>query len=482
MRLGDLLIAAKIVSHKQIDEAVAHQNDTGCRLGESLVATGALTNDTLEKFLNRIPIEPENIRATGINPSELLNLLIKLIYTTRIESVSQFAQATKLPPPVVEELVAMAIDRNLLANRGVSGLTLNYALSELGRHWAQDALKTSLYTGPAPVTLSDFCERVDLQKVTNDNVSFENIRDALQDYDVTDQFIEKIGPALNSGKAMLLYGPPGNGKTSVALSFANIFNSVIYIPYAVTIEGQIMRVFDPNLHKEVRAERNKQSSTFISLRRERFDARWVPIYRPFVLAGGELTLEMLDLSYDPATGFYEAPMQIKALGGCLVIDDFGRQMVNPTTLLNRWIVPMESRIDFLKLHTGKSFSVPFETLLIFSTNLNPEDLMDPAFLRRLSYKLEIGAPNLETYKGIFQKLCNKRNIKFTEDIFKVIVYKITKEKKMELAAFQPSFIVDQIIAVSRFRGTSPQFDLAGIDYAIDNLKVSTVENAPEKDI
>lgn len=476
MRLGDLLVAANLVSLEQVERALAHQNHTGERFGDSLVKTGALTEDVLTKFINRIPVEPENIPATGIAPTELLNLLIKIIYTNRIESIPQFVQAMKLPPPVVEELVAMAIERNLLANRGVSGVTLNYALSEQGRRWAQDALKTSLYIGPAPVTLEEFCERVDLQKVTNDQISYENIRNALHNYNVTDKFIRKIGPALNSGKAMLLYGPPGNGKTSVALSFANIFNSVIYIPYAVTIEGQIMRVFDPNLHKELRVEQHRQSAGFISLRRESYDSRWVAIHRPFVLAGGELTLEMLDLSFDPATGFYEAPLQIKALGGCLVIDDFGRQLVNPTTLLNRWIVPMESRIDFLKLHTGKSFSVPFETLLIFSTNLNPENLMDPAFLRRLSYKLEIGAPDLETYQGIFRNICSKKNIEFNDDIFRLIVHKITAEKKIPLAAFQPNFIIDQVISVARFLGTLPQLDADAIDYAIDNLKVSTAES------
>ena len=473
MRLGDLLIAAKLVSANEIDRAVQHQNEVGGRFGDSLIATGALTKQRLERFLNQIPVEPASIRATGINPSELLSLLIKLMYTMRIESVPQFVDALKLPPPVVEELVAMAIDRNLLENRGVSGLTLNYGLSEQGRFWAQDSLKTSLYTGPAPVTLAEFCARVDLQKVTNESVTFDHIRGALRDYDVTDQFIDKIGPALNSGRAMLLYGPPGNGKTSVALSFANIFNSVIYMPYAVTIEGQIIRVFDPNLHKAVRPEQASTANQVITLRREPFDARWVPIYRPFVIAGGELTLEMLDLSYDAATGFYEAPMQIKALGGCLVIDDFGRQMVNPTTLLNRWIVPMESRIDYLKLHTGKSFSVPFETLLIFSTNLNPEDLMDPAFLRRLSYKLEIGAPALPSYRKIFEKICKRRDIPLTDEAFNIIVHKITKEKNSPLAAFQPGFIVDQIISVARFRGAPPQFDMAAIDYAIDNLKVST---------
>ena len=471
MRLGDLLVAAKLVSNADIERALAHQNTAGGRLGDNLVAVGAITKETLERFIHQIPREPEDIRGTGINPTELLNLLIKLIYTTRIETVPQFIDAIKLPPQIVEELVQNAVNRNLVVAKGALGNAMRYELSEQGRRWAQDALKTSVYAGPAPVTLEAFCDRVDLQKITNEKVTFSSVRTALADYDVTDQFIKKIGPALNSGRAMLLFGPPGNGKTSVALSFANVFNSVVYVPYAVMIEGQIMRVFDPSIHVPVERNNPTPQSVFSTLRRDQYDSRWVAIRRPFVVTGGELTLEMLDLSYDPVTGFYEAPLHIKALGGCFVIDDFGRQMVNPTTLLNRWIVPMESKIDFLKLHTGKSFSIPFEALLIFSTNLNPEDLMDPAFLRRLPYKIEIGAPNRATYRGIFERLCAQKSIPFNDDVFNVIIHKITKEKNLELAAFHARFIVDQIVAVARFEGVPPRFDMASIDYAIDNLKV-----------
>ena len=216
---------------------------------------------------------------------------------------------------------------------------------------------------------------------------------------------------------MLLYGPPGNGKTTVALSFANVFNSVIYVPYAVMIEGQIMRVFDPSVHSALQVKQADQSNGFQGLRREQSDTRWILIRRPFVVAGGELTLEMLDLRYDATAGFYEAPLHIKALGGCFVIDDFGRQIVSPTSLLNRWIVPMESRIDYLKLHNGKSFSIPFESLVIFSTNINPEDLMDAAFLRRLPYKIEVGGPSREGYRDIFNKVCGQANIVLTDEIF-----------------------------------------------------------------
>jgi len=190
-----------------------------------------------------------------------------------------------------------------------------------------------------------------------------------------------------------------------------------------------------------------------------------------VVTGGELTLEMLDLRYDPSGHYYEAPLHLKALGGCFVIDDFGRQLVSPTALLNRWIVPLESRIDFLKLHTGKSFSIPFEELVIFSTNLEPEDLMDPAFLRRLPYKIEVGAPSLEIYRRIFEKECERQGLPLPVEVFEYIVYKLKKEKAMELAAFQPKFIVDQVVATCRFMKEAPHFEPRFIEYALNNLRV-----------
>jgi hypothetical protein len=471
MRLGELLVSAGLVSPADIERAVARQHEDGGRLGDQLVAMGVLSKDRLEAFINQIPQEPETIIATGIGAPELLTLLIKQIHMARLETVAQLTNAIKLPPPLVEALVASAVARNLLVALGAAtGGAMRYGLSEQGLRWAQEALKLSQYTGPAPVPLEAFRQRVDLQKVTNDQVTFPRISAALAGYTITDAFIRKIGPALNSGRAMLLYGPPGNGKTTVAQSFAEVFNTVIYIPYAVMIEGQIMRVFDPSVHVPIKTE-SAGSSVFTGLRRETYDARWVAVKRPFIVAGGELTLEMLDLSYDQATGFYEAPLHIKALGGCFVIDDFGRQIVSPTTLLNRWIVPMESRVDYLKLHTGKSFSLPFEALVIFSTNIDPEDLMDGAFLRRLPYKIEVGAPSLETYKGIFQTICDKAGVALTEEAFAAIVAKVVTEKGLELAAFHARFIVDQVLAIARFMNAPPRLDAFSIGYAIDNLKV-----------
>jgi len=482
MLLGDLLIQAKLVTIEQVTKALELQANHGGRLGDHLVSTGVITPEALDAFLHRMPAEPADIAATKISETDLLSLLMKLIYAGHLEFIRQFADAIKLPYHIVLDLVQMAVDRQLLRTLGTrdseNPLDMSYAFTDKGRSYSLDALEQSRYAGPAPVTIEEFTDQVNLQKVTNELVTFERIRKAFGDLTIDDSMIEQSGPALNSGRAMLLYGPPGNGKTSIAVSFANVFNDVIYMPYAVMVEGQIIRVHDPSIHNLLNSTPLTHEGNLSFVRRDEYDARWVPCRRPFVIAGGELTLEMLDLRYDDTAKFYEAPLHVKALGGCFVIDDFGRQLVTPTDLLNRWIVPLGNRVDYLKLHTGKSFTIPFEELVIFSTNLEPEDLMDPAFLRRLPYKIEVGAPSLELYKRIFEKECERQRLTLPNEIFDSIVCKIREEKGLDLSAYQPQFIVDQVVATCRFMGQAPHFEPRFIDYAVDNLRVR--RNSPHR--
>jgi len=475
VRLGDLLIRAKLVTEKDVAAALERLKAQGGLLGDNLVAMGAIDKAVLDGFMHRIPREPKDIAATGIEETQLLALMMKAIYSFGLSTIAQYADAIKLPLPIMIDLTHLAIERQLLYTLGSrnsdSPIGLTYALTDEGRRWTQDAIKRSGYIGPAPVPLADFIYRVSLQKPTNERVTADRILQALTELTLASSVVEQTGPALNSGRAILLYGPPGNGKTSVALSFASVFQESIYVPYAIMVEGQIIRYYDPSVHIPISQAAEGEDDVESFIRRETHDMRWVTCRRPFVITGGELTLEMLELRYDVDGHFYEAPLHMKALGGCFLIDDFGRQLVSPTNLLNRWIVPLESRLDYLKLHTGKTFSIPFEELVIFSTNLEPEDLMDPAFLRRLPYKIEVGPPDLEQYRTIFERECARQGLTLRDDVFNFILYMVKEEMGLELAAYHPRFIVDQVVATCRFLGLQPELKSPYIDYAINNLGV-----------
>jgi hypothetical protein len=470
MLIGDVLIAQGLVSREDVEAALERQRSQGGVIGDHLIAMGKLDPADLERVMHSSPPSPRNIEETGLSLADLLNLVAKAMYSGA-EMPSAIGGILKLPQRVVQLVLEQAKERKMLEVLGSTGQfaasELRYTLTEKGRQWAADALAQNQYLGPAPVPLSAMVERIQRQRITNERVDREAVEKAFSNLIVSDAFIHQIGPAINSGRSILLYGPPGNGKTSVAERIGSIFNDTIYIPYCFQVEGQIIKVFDPGIHKRI--ERNSDGAARGTLRRETFDLRWVPCRRPFIVTGGELTLEMLDLSFNALAKFYEAPLHVKALGGIFAIDDFGRQLVSPEALLNRWIVPLESRVEYLKLHTGKSFSLPFDELVVFSTNLAPRDLMDPAFLRRIPYKLEIAGPTPDEYRRIFKLVARSFEMEAPDSVVDAVIRHLRVENDFPLASYQPKFVIDQVRAACKFEGISPQFRPDLVTMALDNL-------------
>ena len=475
MRLGDLLIQANLVSAADVTKALERMVASGGRIGENLVAIGAIDQRVLDSFLRRIPTEPANIAATGIDELDLMGLLLKVMYAGRLETCRQFVEAIKLPYHIVAVLVQMAVDRMLLRTLGMresnSPLDLAYAFTEEGKRWTIDALERLRYIGPAPVALDDFTT-ASTSRSSPTNWSHSTASAAASATSpLKTRSLSSAAPHSTQAAPCSSTGLPETARPPSPMPSAASSTTSSTCPMQSPSRARSSVTSTPASISRSAPAQTREEGEVSFIRTADFDARWVPCRRPFVVTGGELTLEMLDLRYDPTGHFYEAPLHVKALGGCFIIDDFGRQLVSPRHLLNRWIVPLESRVDYLNLHTGKSFVIPFEELVMFSTNLEPEDLMDPAFLRRLPYKIEIGAPTLDIYKQIFKKECVRQKIELTDETFDMIAHKVMNERGLELASFQPRFIVDQVVSTCKFMGQPLHFEPRFIEYALNNLKV-----------
>ena len=472
MKIADILVAHGLVTRADIAAAIELQRGDGAAIGDCLVRLGLLSAQDLERVMRMAPRSPLSLEDTGLSAASLLNLMVKVIHVNAEATVSDIGSILKLPPRAVQALIDLAKERSLLdllgAARQGGSTEIRYTLTTKGADWARLAMEQNEYMGPAPVPLATYCEQIHRQRIANERVDRAAVDKAFKDMIISPEMVREIGPAVNSGRSILLYGPPGNGKTSIGERVGTLFREVIYIPYCFEVEGQIIKVFDPAVHRSIQDD-DDEACESQSLRREDLDIRWVACWRPLLITGGELTLEMLDLSFNTLAKFYEAPLHIKALGGIFLIDDFGRQLVSPTALLNRWIVPMESRVEHLKLHTGKSFELPFDELVIFSTNLSPGGLMDPAFLRRIPYKIEVVGPTADEYRRIFRAVAGKFGLVADDAVVDDVIDQLRVRNDFPLASFQPKFIIDQTLAAAKFDGVPPSLDPDYIAMALRNL-------------
>jgi energy-coupling factor transporter ATP-binding protein EcfA2 len=480
MRLGEILVARGLLRVGDINAALRRQLTAGGRLGENLIALGLLEPEHLAEVIHSTPAIPNSVSETGILQRNLLNLMLKFMHLENVETISEIAERIKLPHRLVQQLILDASQQRFVQSLGSTpgdnAFSIRYSLSEAGRAAAKDALAQTMYVGPAPVPLTTYQEQVQKQRIANEMLDAAALRQGFEGLVVSDYYLRKLLPAINAGRSLLLFGPSGNGKTTLATRIATVFRDVIYIPYAIDVSGQIIRIFDPAIHKPSVSESDAAMlSAAGGLQREQFDERWVACKRPVIVAGGELTLNMLDLQHNPDSRFYDAPLHVKALNGMLLIDDFGRQKFEPDQLLNRWIVPMENQIDYFSLISGATFSLPIDQLLIFSTNLRPTDLMDPAFLRRIPYKIKLFAPSREEYRRIFEHVSRTYGLAMTDEVFEFILEELAV---CGLAYYQPKFICEQVTEFCKSFNQAPEMTKELAAEAISNLYFD-IADSPE---
>ncbi len=409
------------------------------------------------------PQEPTTAKDTGLSESLIEDLILKFLAGIGSESGRAISDNLCLPLAILEDRFVALRQRQELAPSGSAMLGDHiYRLTEVGRDRAHRALRECAYVGPAPVPLDDYISSVHAQTISSERPRKRQLEKAFSDIHVEPEMLRQLGPAINAGKGMFIYGPPGNGKTTIAQRITRCFGQNILIPHAIVEGGRLIKLFDASCHKAIR------SVTESLFRQAEFDRRWVRIERPTVVVGGELTMDSLELKHDPVSNVSEASLQMKSNCGCLLIDDFGRQRINPTELLNRWIIPLENRIDYLTLSNGRKIEVPFEQLIIFSTNLEPHDLADDAFLRRIPFKVEIADPSVEEFHLLFQIFAEKLQVECPRAMVDYLVQTHFANGKRPLRRCHARDLLEQVIYYCAYNEEPPEINEPHLDRAVRN--------------
>jgi hypothetical protein len=400
------------------------------------------------------PQKPLFLEETGLTADTVTSLMVKALHGGEASGMD-LADRVRLPYGILEPLlehlrIEQLVQVKSAAGTGTAGY--HYVLTDAGRDRAIRYFDTCRYVGAAPVPLDQYTMYMSVLRAQIHDIYRDRVAEGFSHLVVEPEMLDQLGPAIASRRAMFLYGPPGNGKSVMGEGIGRVLGGDIYVPQAIDVDGQIITMFDPVTH-ESRANDDESS---IIRPNDAIDGRWVQIRRPVITVGGELTLEMLDLRYNQLSGFYEAPVHLKANGGVLVVDDFGRQRVPARDLLNRWIVPLESRVDYLNLHTGRKFQVPFDVMVVFATNLEPRSLADEAFLRRIPYKIYAKNPTLPQFSKIFEMNCRRHGINFDPAIVQYLHQRYYSAKKLQMRACHPRDFTDQIVSLCRYQKRKPE--------------------------
>jgi hypothetical protein len=420
------------------------------------------------------PPQPRTLAETGLSSVMMRDILLKTMFRMNLDLVSDLSRAISLPVTLTQELIDSARQQRLLEAKGTLNASsttneMGYQLTDAGKSRALDALSQSEYYGALPVPLDAYSAQMKRQSVRDIKMTRPDLLRGMGHLILPPDLISNLGPAVSSGRSILMYGPPGNGKSSISNGIRAALGDKIYIPRAIEYSGQVITVYDPIVHSSAEASVDDPNA----LRRtgNRYDNRYVFCERPSVITGGELTLDMLDLKYNPTARTYQAPLQLKASGGIFIVDDLGRQAEPPQKLVNRWIVPLEESRDILALQSGEKFTVPFDTLVIFSTNFHPNEIFDGAALRRIFFKIKIDGPNQEMFLKIFAMVAKKKKIPLDEATLIHMLKTKYPTIANNFANYQPTFLIDQMIAVCEFEGIPYQMTPELMDRAWGNMFV-----------